>query len=360
MLFHLLSFYLKFTFGWAFVVLFAKGRFMRSLSHLADPEVQKNSQFPSFTRDDFPRWNRRNLLLSAIFILPLRFLCTLFIFALCSFIVRIIHFYYKVPLSSEEKPIHLQEMNLKVVKLFDKIGLAIVGLIEKGPPIKCPLDPKRFPKLKFVKRPEEAPIIISNHVSVFDMFYFVKNNTPPGYVFKSGLIDAPLMNPYIYGLNCLPVYRMESSVKYKTLELIEKRLSDFRKGKIINPLMIFPEGTTTNGKTVIDFRKGAFEFLTPIRVCCVKYKGSNVDANYMMMSGFQNILLLLLNLYTEVQCYELEWAVEPAEGLTMEEYAAETKRIYVEAFGLADSKNTFKDRVKYEGEKCRFGKTDYE
>ena len=39
-------------------------------------------------------------------------------------------------------------------------------------------------------------------------------------------------------------------------------------------LLIFAEGTTTNGLGVIDFKKGAFILYWPVTLVCLKYKGS--------------------------------------------------------------------------------------
>ena len=42
--------------------------------------------------------------------------------------------------------------------------------------------------------------------------------------------------------------------------------------KNIPPLIIFPEGGTTNGKYIIKFKKGAFVSLLPIWPKVIKYK----------------------------------------------------------------------------------------
>ena len=60
------------------------------------------------------------------------------------------------------------------------------------------------------------------------------------------------------------------------------------------PLLIFPEGTTTNGEFVINFKRGAFESLQPVQVSVLNYYG---DWNVSMdaMGQLTNILLFLCN-----------------------------------------------------------------
>lgn len=42
--------------------------------------------------------------------------------------------------------------------------------------------------------------------------------------------------------------------------------------KNIFPLLIYPEGTTSNGKGLLTFKNGAFEHLPPITAYCLKYE----------------------------------------------------------------------------------------
>ena len=67
------------------------------------------------------------------------------------------------------------------------------------------------------------------------------------------------------------IYKKEiEDMKTHCYEIEKKNISftdkkDFYEGNILTPLCIFPEGTTTNGKYILKFKKGAFYALLPIK-----------------------------------------------------------------------------------------------
>ena len=55
------------------------------------------------------------------------------------------------------------------------------------------------------------------------------------------------------------------------MELIKQRCDLIMEGKKFPSILIFPEGTTTNGKYIITFKKGAFTHMFPVKIFCLKY-----------------------------------------------------------------------------------------
>jgi len=60
----------------------------------------------------------------------------------------------------------------------------------------------------------------------------------------------------------------------KAMDCIVKRCDDIKNDKYFPPIIIFPEGATTNGTSVIEFKRGAFATLRPVKIFCLKY-GTN-------------------------------------------------------------------------------------
>ena len=65
-------------------------------------------------------------------------------------------------------------------------------------------------------------------------------------------------------LDCVFVNREANDSKRKVLELIMERQKLAVEGKA-NPIILFPEGATTNGKSMLEFKRGAFLSLLPVQ-----------------------------------------------------------------------------------------------
>lgn len=69
----------------------------------------------------------------------------------------------------------------------------------------------------------------------------------------------------------------KSDSRHTTLDAIVGHCREWQPGQ--RPLLIFPEGTMTNGHEVVDFKKGAFVAGLPVRPTIVVYTGHFDPAN---------------------------------------------------------------------------------
>ena len=86
-----------------------------------------------------------------------------------------------------------------------------------------------------------------------------------GFISKEDVKTMPVFGPIAIGLNSIFVNRNNIKSKEDTLEAIIKRQKDFIEGKPVMPFMIFPEGTTSSGRHLLEFKRGAFYSLLPIK-----------------------------------------------------------------------------------------------
>ncbi|KAL0478005.1 lysophospholipid acyltransferase LPEAT [Acrasis kona] len=100
---------------------------------------------------------------------------------------------------------------------------------------------------------KEACIVVSNHVSVFDAFTIIYELGLMSVVAKSDTANYPIIGFMLKKMNTLFV---GPDTKSQLIPTMIKRAETY--DGTTPRLLIFPEGTTTNGKQIIHFHSGAF------------------------------------------------------------------------------------------------------
>ena len=133
------------------------------------------------------------------------------------------------------------------------------------------------------------------------------------------------------------------------LNRIMERVERFNQTKI--HLIIFPEGTTSNGQALLSFKRGAFASLSPLKVFCLKYNRRSfcpVLDHISSMAG--NVILTLCQFYNVLEVVEYEGALYQEEG-------ARVKK--VEEMGGEEGRET-EEVVERGGEKNKRGRKKIE
>jgi len=109
--------------------------------------------------------------------------------------------------------------------------------------------------------PSEAPLVVCNHRSFLEpMYLFYALGGPIG-VAKAGVVDIPIAGPIARCLQPILVHREDRTKSRQAGEAIVSRA---RSGAWPH-ILIFPEGTCTNGTALIAFRNGAFAAGVPVQ-----------------------------------------------------------------------------------------------
>merc|ERR1719203_2074272 len=116
-----------------------------------------------------------------------------------------------------------------------------------------------------------TPVIVSNHISYLDGLVLASTFHVPKVVAKSGSRDVPVMGKLMEEMEVVFVDRGSGDSKKATLDAIKEHCVQWKTGS--RPLLIFPEGTTTNGEEIIDFKRGAFISGLPVRPTIMIYTG---------------------------------------------------------------------------------------
>ncbi|XP_055330589.1 lysophosphatidylcholine acyltransferase-like [Paramacrobiotus metropolitanus] len=126
-----------------------------------------------------------------------------------------------------------------------------------------------------------APVLIcAPHVSYLDAFISGVMSIMP--VMKAQAAKAPFFGPFLTALQPIYVDREIRESRTNTKDTLIKRCSD-EKG-VWPPVLIFPEGTTSNGQCLFKFKLGAFYPGQPIQMTSIEYRSCMSTWNPLIMA----------------------------------------------------------------------------
>ena len=145
--------------------------------------------------------------------------------------------------------------------------------------------------------------------------------------------------------------------KKKIFEELEKRQRDYYTKKNLCPLVLFPEGTTTTGKYILKYKKGAFYSLLPIKPEIINIYHSDdyhvsIGAANVVMSSLRSLAYFNINMYfVDLPVINpTDYMFEKYKSLGKEKweiFAEVTRRIICEVGGFEMSDKNFRDQKKY-------------
>ena len=204
---------------------------------------------------------------------------------------------------------------------------------------------------------EKYSLIISNHTGFYDIIMNMALHSC-GFLSKEETKDIFLVGTISKGINCLFVKRESKEDRERIFVELEKRQKDFYEGRILSPLCLFPEGTTTNGKYILKFKRGAFYSLLPIKPQIILLDNNlNYSVAIGVGSAIMNYFRSLCYFGCKINLCELP-VIKPTEYMfekyshlgeeKWEVFAEVTRKIMCEIGGLTPSDKTFRDSKRYE------------
>ncbi|PON41216.1 Parvalbumin [Parasponia andersonii] len=137
---------------------------------------------------------------------------------------------------------------------------------------------------------ETAPIVVSNHVSYIEpIFYFYE--LAPTIVASESHDSIPFVGTIIRAMQVIYVNRFSPSSRKHAVNEIKRKASCDRFPR----LLLFPEGTTTNGRVIISFQLGAFIPGYPIQPVIVRYPHVHFDQSW----GHISLAKLMFRMFTQ-------------------------------------------------------------
>lgn len=140
---------------------------------------------------------------------------------------------------------------------------------------------------------ERPGVIISNHVSYLDILYHMSHSFP-SFVAKRSVAKLPLVGLISKCLGCVYVQRESKSSDFKGVSaVVTDRIRESHQNESAPLMMLFPEGTTTNGEYLLPFKTGGFLAKAPVLPVILRYHYQRFSPAWDSISGVRHVIFLL-------------------------------------------------------------------
>lgn len=147
--------------------------------------------------------------------------------------------------------------------------------------------------------------IISNHVSYVDILYHMSSSFP-SFVAKRSVAKLPLVGLISKCLGCVYVQRESKSSDFKGVAaVVTERVREAHENESAPMMMLFPEGTTTNGDFLLPFKTGAFLAKAPVLPVILRYPYQRFSPAWDSISGIRHVIFLLCQFVNHLEVIRL-------------------------------------------------------
>ncbi|XP_042054823.1 lysophospholipid acyltransferase LPEAT2-like isoform X1 [Salvia splendens] len=137
---------------------------------------------------------------------------------------------------------------------------------------------------------EIAPIVVSNHVSYIDPIFFFYELFPT--IVSADTHDSmPFVGTIIRAMQVIYVDRFSKSSRKHAVNEIKRKASC----NWFPRVLLFPEGTTSNGRVLLSFQIGAFIPGYPVQPVAVRYPYVHFDQSW----GNITLAMLMFRMFTQ-------------------------------------------------------------
>ena len=178
-----------------------------------------------------------------------------------------------------------------------------------------------------------------------------------GFISKAEVKNMPIFGKIAIGLQSIFVDRKNINSRKQTMDEIIKKQKDFMEGKPVMTFMLFPEATTTSGRHLLSFKKGAFFSLLPVKPNFIL---PNLNNSFHLGCGSTGVGInygrTLTELFVQTHFFELpimtpnEYMFEHFKDYGKEKweiYKEVAREIMCELGGFKKSDKEFSDSARY-------------
>ena len=145
-------------------------------------------------------------------------------------------------------------------------------------------------------KPGARVIVAAPHVSLLDAAVMTWLDLP-GPVAKAAVAKMPAFGSLAIAVQSIFVDRKDPDSKHKTVAAIKERATN----AAWPPLLIFPEGTCTNGEALITFKPGPFIPAVPVQPVTLEYPFEHVSVSAAKSDAEWRLFLSLFSVYNRLR-----------------------------------------------------------
>ncbi|KAL8230860.1 hypothetical protein R6Q57_000638 [Mikania cordata] len=311
----------------------------KSVASTSQSEIEElEKKYPAFVRHDMYGtmgrgalpWTQKILIgIALITLFPLRLVLATLVVLLYYLICRACTLFL-VPNREDEQEdyAHISRWRRKIIFWFGRVLsrtlLFVFGFYWIKETYRNPdINSKFNNEMDLNERSEEHErpgAIISNHISHLDILYHMSSSFP-SFVAKweNFLLLALSVFRCLFGyctsftllftskcLGCIYVQRESKSSDFKGVSgVVNDRINESIQDKSAPMVMLFPEGTTTNGDYILPFKTGAFLSKAPVLPVILKYPYRRFSPAWDTISGRRHVILLLCQFVNNITVMRL-------------------------------------------------------
>ncbi|XP_039055540.1 lysophospholipid acyltransferase LPEAT1-like isoform X1 [Hibiscus syriacus] len=280
------------------------------LESAAEGIQEHEKKFAAFVRNDvygsmgcgkLPLKEKLLLGIALVTLLPIRLVLVMTILVVYYLICRIFTLFSTPNLEDEQEDFaHLGGCRRAVIvqsgRFLSRLLLFTVGFYWINETHKDSANTQESSKTESTKQSEqqERPgAVVSNHLSYLDIFYHMSSSFP-SFVAKRSVSKLPLIGLIGKCLGCVYVQRESKSSDFKGVAgIVTDRIRNAHQNELAPMMMLFPEGTTSNGDFLLPFKTGAFLAGAPVVPVILRYSYQRFSPAWDSISGVRHVVFLL-------------------------------------------------------------------
>lgn len=273
----------------------------------------RNDVYGTMGRGEIPLKEKVLLGFAMVTLVPIRLACA-FVILLCYYLICRVCTLFSVPNRDEEQEdyAHMGGWRRAVIvqcgRFLSRAMLFVLGFYRINYTYRNPDVVEKLTKQSEDKNQHEEPerpgAIISNHVSYLDILYHMSASFP-SFVAKRSVAKLPLVGLISKCLGCVYVQRESKSSDFKGVSgVVTERVREAHQHKSAPMMMLFPEGTTTNGDYLLPFKTGAFISKAPVLPVILRYPYQRFSPAWDTISGARHVIFLFCQF---VNYIEVTW-----------------------------------------------------